>query len=205
MDAPRRVDHPVLTIAGALMAGGGGTRLGGVPKGLLRREGRTLAERTLEALRAVTSEQFVVANSRDYDTLGLPVHADLRPGCGPLGGLETALARARADHVLVVACDMPALEPGVLHLLAGADPSADVVLPVVGGRPEPLCARYSQPCLVAVCAALDAGERRMIAFHGAVRVLHLDEAILRTVDPLLSTFENANTPEDLARLGVTLP
>jgi molybdopterin-guanine dinucleotide biosynthesis protein A len=192
-------------IAGVLMAGGGATRLGGIAKGNLRKGGKRLAEHNLSALRAVSARQIVVSNGRDYDDLGLPVHRDLRPGQGPLAGLEAALAAAESDFVIVVACDMPSLSPAVLALLAGRDEKFDAVVPVVGGRPEPLCARYSRRSLSAVKRALDTGSRRMISFLDELEVDRLPEPLLRSVDPTLATFENANTPEDLARLGVELP
>src|SRR5581483_6661289 len=79
----------------------------------------------------------------------------------------------------------------------------------LAGQAEPMHAVYRrQPCLRAVEAALKRGERRMIAFHGDVRVRYVDEPELRRIDPELRAFFNVNTPADLEqarRLATTTP
>lgn len=52
--------------------------------------------------------------------LGLPVRVirrDLTPGCGPLGGIHTALKTSRADVVIFLSCDMPFVSEELLQQL----------------------------------------------------------------------------------------
>ncbi len=97
---------------------------------------------------------------------------DLRPGLGPLAGIETALALAAhrgMDAALVLAVDMPWVDGGVLSRLAEAwraGGGARAAVPRVGpGTPEePLCAVYPVSALAAAAAALDEGRRTAAAF-----------------------------------------
>ncbi len=197
---------------GAVLAGGAATRLGGLPKGLLRIGGERIVDRSLRLLAELCSETILVANDpAPYEGVQAPIVGD-RPErrrasgpLGPLAGLEAALGATRAEFVLVVACDMPAVRPELLRLLRDAPAEADVVVPVVAERHEPLCARYARICAPAISRALD--EQRLFAtsFYGEVRVLPIGEAELRVVDPDLVSFENANTPEQARALGLEIP
>src|SRR4051812_16008563 len=95
--------------------------MGGACKPLLRVGGVTLLERQLAALRPLVDEVIVLANDdAAFARYGLRVVPDLRPGHGPLAGLEAALVAPPADHVLLVAGDMPSLVPRALALLLDA-------------------------------------------------------------------------------------
>ena len=72
---------------------------------------------------------------------------DRVPACGPLGGLDAALAAARDDALFCVACDMPfvtARAPAPTCLALAAD--ADVVVPRTERGYHPLCAVYTRAC-----------------------------------------------------------
>jgi molybdopterin-guanine dinucleotide biosynthesis protein A len=198
-----------MTVAAAIIAGGPARRLGGAVKAALVVGGRSIAERQLEALRAVFDRVVVVANDPGpWSALGVEVVPDRRPGDGPLGGLQAALAATGGhDAVVCVAGDMPFLTPEVLRLLRDHAPDADAVAARVGGRAEPLLARYARRCLPVVEAQLAAGERAVHALlEQRLAVAWLEEAALRAVDPELRALTNVNTPEDLARLqGPTAP
>jgi molybdopterin-guanine dinucleotide biosynthesis protein A len=66
-------------------------------------------------------------------------------GAGPVAGLARGLAAARGDVVAVLAADLPfvgaALIDGLFRSLAGDD-AVDVVVPLVDGREQLLCAGY---------------------------------------------------------------
>ena len=189
---------------GVILAGGGATRYGGLPKGLERVGGERIIDRAATALRGATDELLLIANA-DGAAAWLPgvrVAADVRPGEGALGGLHAALTHARGDIVLV-AWDMPFVSAALLMALRarGAQEAADAVLPESDGSRrgvEPLCAWYSSRCLSAVAAALDAGDRRVIAFHDAVRTVRFEiDEVRRFGDPA-RLFANVNTPAELA-------
>lgn len=179
--------------AAAIVAGGLATRMGGVAKGLIEIDGETILDRELRVLRALFDEVFLVANDpAPYARFGLPCVGDRVRGAGPLAGLDAALDFARAPRVFLVACDMPLLDARAVRLVLDADADADVAVPVVGGRPEPLHARYAKSCAPAVRRALDSGRFKMASFFADVRVVEIAEARLRAIDPALSFLRNLN-------------
>jgi molybdopterin-guanine dinucleotide biosynthesis protein A len=196
-------EYPDVTLA--IIAGGQGRRLSGVPKGLLEVAGRTVLERLL-ALAPGFGDVLLVANApAPYARFGLRTVADAVPGKGAPGGVHAALGAARTPWVVAVACDMPFVSPEALRVLLGAREGAvEAVCFEVAGRLEPLLAAYRTALAPAWGEALgeDPSLRQLLA---RFRSRLLPEAALRAVDPALRSLVNVNTPEDLARHGVTLP
>ena len=185
--------------AAAVLCGGRALRMGGANKSLIELRGRAILDALLATLRPLFSEILLVANDAEpYRRFGLPVVGDIHQGCGPLGGLHAALRTARASRLFLCACDMPALASEAVGLVALAA-EADVVVPVIGGRPEPLHARYAKRCLPAIERALAERRFKMASFYADVAVIEIPEVELRRIDPDLSFLGNVNTPEDLAR------
>lgn len=183
---------------GVILAGGGATRFGGLPKGLERVGGRRIIDRVADALRAATDDLLLIANDpRAGDWLpGVRVAGDLRPGEGSLGGLHAALAHA-GGAVLVVAWDMPFVSGALLRRLRALGESGfDAAVPESDSRRgvEPMCAWYAPPSLAAIERALDRGDRRVVSFFDDIRVARLPaEEVARFGDPA-RLFLNVNTP-----------
>ncbi|MBI2894346.1 MAG: molybdenum cofactor guanylyltransferase [Deltaproteobacteria bacterium] len=192
-----------LDVTGVILAGGRATRMGGFPKGLMRRDGRTLAERARDLLGAVTANVLLVANEeRSYAGLGIPMIRDRIADLGPIGGLEAALTHVSTPWTIVVGCDMPLLSVAVLTLVRDRDERFDAVVPRIGEHLEPLCARYSRSILPVVRECIARGELGMSRLLTHLTVDELDEATLREVDPALEAIANVNTPEDADRMRV---
>jgi len=182
-------------ISAAVLAGGESRRLG-FPKALLRLgSGRTLLEDTVGKLRRLSDDVVVVANEPSFDVAGARRVGDLVPGAASLGGIYTAIARARHERVIVVGCDMPFLSASLLAYLASLSSGIDVVAPRIDGYPEPLHAVYGRGCLPAIEPRLKAGQLKIIGFYADARVRYVDEPELRRLDPELRSFRNVNTPE----------
>ncbi len=185
---------------GVIVLAGGKSERMGRDKALLTRGGVTLLEHTLQTVSEISREIIVVADRADRYPLatGRGV-ADRFPGAGPLGGVITGLELLGEGAHLAVACDMPSLQLPVLrYLLSLTDDATDCVVPLVGGRLEPLCAVYRSSALTPLRDCFEEGER---ALHRALRRLRLrsvDEAALRALDPGLRCFRNLNTPEEAA-------
>jgi molybdenum cofactor guanylyltransferase len=191
MSAPMRC-------AAAILAGGHGTRMGGRRKAFLSIEGRRIIDRQLDILVPLFTEIWISANDPEaFDELGFPIVTDPIPDVGPLGGLLGVLEAVTAPRVFVIAGDMPFIVSDAVRLVAFHPDEAPIVVPVVGGRPEPLFARYARVCIPAIRRSLAVGQRRTTGFHSElpVRVVHEEE--LRAVDPSLSSLANVNRPEDL--------
>ncbi len=199
---------PVSSCTGVILAGGAATRYGGQPKGLERVGGMRIIDRVAEALRPVTDDLLLIANAPGAATWlpGVRTHGDIRTGEGALGGLHAALSHAGND-ILLVAWDMPFVPRGLLAALRArgdaaplANRTADVVIPESDGSRRgvgPLCAWYSHTCIGPVTNALDAGDRRVIAFHDVVRVVRLPVSEVSAFGDPAVMFSNVNAPGDL--------
>jgi molybdopterin-guanine dinucleotide biosynthesis protein A len=192
-------------VRGAVLAGGAASRYGGAPKGLVTVGGRRILDRVVEVVRAVTgSSPLLVANAADAGTwrADLQTVADVRPGCGSLGGIYTAVM-AGPGPVLCVAWDMPLVPEALLRALVEGFTAGgyDAFLPESSGRRglEPLCAVYGPACGPAIARRLDRGELKAISFHADVRIGILSLAEVRQFGDPAALFFNVNTPDDLAR------
>jgi molybdopterin-guanine dinucleotide biosynthesis protein A len=197
------VTVPYPDVTGVLVAGGRATRLGRLPKGLLAADGEALAARSLRLFRELFGAALVVANDpAPYAALGAPVLPDAIPGKGPPGGVHAALAAAGTRWIFAAACDMPFLSAEAVALLASRREGAVAVVPRWAGRLEPLHALWSRACLPVFEHALRAGNPSLRELARLAGALEVEEAAWRLVDPAGRAFENANTPEDVARLGL---
>jgi molybdenum cofactor guanylyltransferase len=191
----------------AILAGGRARRFGGRLKALVEVDGEPVIVRQLRAVGELASEVLVVAeNPAAFGAYPVRVIADRYPGAGPLAGLDAALAAAAAPRVLALACDMPDVSPRVLSHLLERAASADLVVPVVDGSIQPLCAVYGEAMAPVVAALLAQGRLRAVELPDAaeaagLRVLRVGRAELAPLDPDLRTFANLNSPGDHARRG----
>lgn len=179
-----------------LILAGGDSRRMGRSKATLPVRGRTLVEFVADRLAAEFAELVVSANDPALVPPALAQRArivrDLHPAKGPLAGIEAGLMAAGHGIVLAVACDMPNVTPALARRLVRSCEDRDAAVPVVGGRPEPVCAAYATSAGHAVRAALDSGRRR------AGEVLdRLDVAWVVDVNP--DEVQSLNTPEEYRR------
>jgi molybdopterin-guanine dinucleotide biosynthesis protein A len=208
---------------GFVLAGGRSTRMG-QDKALISLAGRSLLDLALDKLRALPlagAPRIVAARS------DLSAHAavigDLHPGCGPLSGIEAALAASGQPLNVVLPVDIPLLPPLFLlwMLERAAITGALVTVPRFNGRPQPLCAVYHRDLLGHITASLRAGDHKVMpavtaAAHAQSPAHNIDifdvELVASTHAqmtafsplPLYRWFHNCNTPEDMAGIGNAL-
>jgi molybdopterin-guanine dinucleotide biosynthesis protein A len=191
-----------MTLDAAILAGGRARRMGGVQKALIPVEGRPIVVRQIAALAPLVREiLLVVAEPAPFaEVRGARVAIDRERDRGPLGGLATALHASTAEALLVVGCDLPFLDGGLLAMVRDFEPEAQAVVPRIGGRAQPLHARYARSILSSVEKRLAEGRPRLLELLDDLEVAWLDEDRLRALDPTLRGLINVNTPEDLAGL-----
>jgi len=192
-----------VTLRGAVLAGGAARRYGGRPKGLVELGGRRILDRVVDAVRGVTgAPPLLVANAPDGPGWRPDLHTvpDVRPGCGSLGGIYTAVASGTGP-VLCIAWDMPFVTAGLLRALVDGSAGYDAFLPESDGkrRVEPLCAVYGPACAPAIERRLVRGDLKAIGFHPEVKVGTLPLERVREFGEPDVLFFNVNTPEDLER------
>jgi molybdopterin-guanine dinucleotide biosynthesis protein A len=194
---------PIPGVSAVVLAGGASTRFG--RDKLAERpspNGPSLLERSVGSVREVAAD-VVVALAPD-DERALPDGArrarDAARYDGPLAGLAAGLAVAREPLVVVVAGDMPTLQPTVLAALvrALAAGSADAAALRHRGRAQPLpIAVRDGAALPVVDQLLAEGERRLGAVLERLTVRLLDEAEWRPLDPTAATLRDVDVPDDL--------
>ena len=189
-------DEP-LTVT--ILAGGYGSRMGGVDKAALDLNGKPLLEHVLDAVAPLAAEILVVAN--DDRLAGDPrftVLRDPEPHAGVLPALLAALDAATSPLLLLLACDMPFVNRNVVGFLLDLAATHDAVMPYVQSFPQAMHAVYRvAPCRVAVRNVLENGGRRMISFLDDVNTVRVPEEEIRRIDPEIRSFFNVNTPYDL--------
>ena len=154
-----------------------------------------VADEVLVSIASGATERYSVAVGQK-----VTIVEDEKPGMGPLEGLRLAFQRAKGEYVLVAPCDTPFVNAEVLSLLARRAIGRGAAVPVVRGYLEPLLAAYRRS------DASMAFEKELVVGRGKMgnAVAHLDvnqvpENDILPIDPLLRSFWNINSSEDLAR------
>jgi molybdopterin-guanine dinucleotide biosynthesis protein A len=185
---------------GAIIAGGRATRFGGIAKGLERVGGVRMIDRAADTLRESCDELLLVANDDAAPTWisGIRIVKDIRPDCGALGGIHSALVNS-PEAVMVLAWDTPFV-PGALMSALRDEGNRDGIDAVVAASNskwgfEPLCAWYSRSCLARIEHSLNTGDRRTGQWLPTVNASRLD--VSPWGDPS-EIFFNVNSSEDLA-------
>ncbi|MGB9699860.1 MAG: molybdenum cofactor guanylyltransferase [Thermodesulfobacteriota bacterium] len=188
-----------MKMTGIILAGGKNLRMG-ENKAFLEINGQRIIDRTRRLFQELFAEVILVTNSPfDYLDLRLRMVVDLIPGKGALGGIFTGLFYASFSHAFVAACDMPFLNKEMISYLISLASKYDIVIPKTEDGFQPLHAIYSQKCLPHMENLLRQGNLKIIDFFHLVRTREVLTSELATFDPLLKSFFNVNTPEDLAR------
>lgn len=186
-------------ITGLVLAGGRGTRMGGVDKGLQHFHGQPLARHALERLRPQVDGLMLSANRHlaDYATFGVPVWPDADAEfSGPLAGMLAGLTHCTTPYLATVPCDAPLFPRDLVERLARVD--ADIV---VAAAPDDAGVVRRQPvfCLLradlqgSLAQFIASGSRKVgqwMAQHHCVQVAF--------AEPL--AFANANTLAELAKI-----
>ena len=181
----------------AILAGGQARRMGGQPKALLPIGGSRIIDHQLMAVREIADHVAIVANDHAlYESLGVPIWPDIRPGCGPLGGILTALVHATTPITLVLAGDMPFITVRFLQYLADSGRDVDVAIPRTTEGYQPLCAAYNQRCIEVIQKHLDTRTNKVTDFLPAVTVRELGPTDTASFDPAGTLFFNVNSPND---------
>jgi len=183
-----------------VLAGGQGSRMGGIDKGLQPFRGRPMVAHVVERFAPQVDELLVNANRNlaEYARFGHRVIPDEIAGfAGPLAGFERGLAHARGDLMVTAPCDSPFLPADlVARLRASLDADrAQLAVAKTGDQAHPvfsLMRRDVQPSLVEF---LGSGQRKIDRWYAELRVVEV------AFDDEAEAFLNINTREELANLG----
>ena len=156
-------------ITGLILAGGRGSRMGGVDKGLQIHRGRPLAAHALERLRPQVCRLMLNANRNleTYRAMGVPVWPDEVPDYpGPLAGMLAGLAHCESALMATVPCDTPNFPLDLVARLANGLERAEADIAVAYTRagedlfPQPVFCLMKTSLEDALAAFIAAGERK---------------------------------------------
>jgi molybdopterin-guanine dinucleotide biosynthesis protein A len=187
------------TVSGIVLAGGQGSRMGGVDKGLQAFRGKPMVAHVIERLSPQVDELLVNANRNpgEYARFGHRVIADEIPGfAGPLAGFERGLAHAAGALVVTVPCDSPFLPVDLVARLRRHLESADAQLAVArtGDQSHPVFCLMRREVLPSLQQFLGSGQRKIDRWYEALRVAEVG------FDDEADAFLNINTLAELGNL-----
>ncbi|HSM98257.1 MAG TPA: molybdenum cofactor guanylyltransferase [Gallionella sp.] len=186
----------------AIILAGGDSRRMGSDKANLLFGGQTLLQRVSATMQEIFPH-VIISVRRPRPEIGLPQVCDERagagaaPGDGPLAGLVAGLGRVTTPWAFAVACDMPFVEPAVVELLGKFRPACQAVVPVVQGYPQPLAAFYASSCLAEMRASLLSQDKSLRGMLQKLDACYVDQAGMLEADPLLRSFFDLDTPQDV--------
>lgn len=178
-----------------LLAGGRASRLGGLDKAWLQRDGEAQVVRLARVYALQVAQVWVSANRNHarYAAHGLPAVADAEPDLGPLGGLAALAGACTTPWLFTVPVDAVNLDPRLLPALIAAQ-SGQGAYAIDDDGVQPLFALWPvAPLREALAEALPRRALAVRALQAALRMAALRLDGLR--------FGNLNTPDDLAAGG----
>jgi molybdopterin-guanine dinucleotide biosynthesis protein A len=185
---------------GIILAGGQSSRMG-KEKGLIHWKGKTLIEHAIAILSPLCENIIISTNYDHFNSFGYPVVGDLFPGCGPMGGIFSALTKSETLNNLVIPSDTPFVNPDIYRHLISHAGTFDVIVPVDHDSfYQPLCAVYSRSVLPAMEAQIN---ERILGFTPLLNKVKIKAVHLYTALGFYhsNTFYNINSPADLEAIS----
>ena len=199
-------------ITGIVLAGGRGSRMGGIDKGLQLYKGIALAKHAIQQLQPQVGVMLINANRNleEYGAWGKQFAAnvivdDLADFAGPLAGFLVGLESCKTSYLMTVPCDTPRFPADLVSRLGDALIQKNAEIAMVSSPDEEGVLRH-QPvfCLIkrelveSLKAFTDAGGRKIGAWAAQHKLVRVDFNETHD-DP--KAFFNANTLEDLQQLS----
>ncbi len=194
---------PTPDITGLILAGGRGSRMGGVDKGLQNHHGIPMALHALLRLQSQVGPVIVNANRNlaAYESFGMPVWPDpMGDFPGPLAGWLAGLEHCETPYMVTVPCDTPNFPADLVSRLAAAlvEHNADIAMAATmeDGRVQvqPVFCLLKSSLLESLVRYLNEGQRKIDKWarqHACTEVVFDDT----------QAFFNANTADDLRLLS----
>jgi molybdopterin-guanine dinucleotide biosynthesis protein A len=183
-------------ITGLILAGGRGTRMGTVDKGLQTFRNAPMALHVMMRLQPQVGTIMINANQNldAYERFGIPVWPDEMTGfAGPLAGLQTGLIHCETDYLVTSPCDSPFLPTDLVARLSTAleENDADLAVAVTGEgetrQPHPVFCLVKASLLPHLTLYLQAGERKFDKWYSSLNTTEVhfaDDDAFRNINTL---------------------
>ncbi len=162
--------------ATAVILAGGGSRRMGRDKTMLTIRGKPMIKHVYDKISPLFEQVLISSNNANlHDFLGATVVPDEVPGRGPLMGIVSTLKISTNDVNLILACDIPEIDTGLIKTMIRQVEDYDAVVPRVGpDLYEPLFAVYRKGALPAMEEFLRSGRNKIVDSLSDCRVKYLD-------------------------------
>ena len=196
-------------ITAVILAGGRGSRMGGVDKGLQNFNGVPLALHTLMRLGPQVGDVIINANRNlaAYESFGVPVWPDITSMgdyAGPLAGFMTGLERCETPYLLTIPCDTPLFPHDLVTRMADAFEANDADFAVASApeedgqiKAQPVFCLMGTHMLESLMAFTHSGGRKIDAWTAQHKVVHVP---FNLPNDDAYAFVNANTLAELHKL-----
>ena len=188
-----------------IVAGGRSTRFGDRDKAVADLAGVPMIRRVADRLARVCEHLVVNCRADQRDAIGdalvgtaVPTAfaVDTEPDRGPVAGIRTGLRAVDTEYAVVVACDMPFVDPDFVRYLFERAAGHDAAVARPDEWYEPMQAVYRATAMADACeVALDAAEEREPRILTPIETLDCvvvgnDEVAAHATS---DTFDNLNT------------
>lgn len=188
-----------MEIIGVILAGGKSSRMG-KDKSLLEIDGELLIKQTVAIFRQFFGKLIIVSNAESKFGLDDIVEiSDIHTDLGPMGGIHTALTHTDGEKIFISACDTPQLSAELMALIIREAGDYEAVVPMIGGRPEPLFGIYKKSILPIVEEQIALGNVKINNLLKRLNVRYILEDEIKAVCNIDEVFFNMNTPEDFEK------
>ena len=186
-------------ITALILAGGRGSRMGSVDKGLQLFAGKPMVAHVLERIAPQADEIIINANRsiNEYAAFGHRVIADAIDGfAGPLAGLHAGMTHARTPLIVTAPCDSPFLPMDLVTRLYSAleKEHADLAVAKTFDQVHPVFCLVKRSMEPHLRAFLETGQRKIDKWYATLNVVEVQ------FDDQEAAFANINTEDELRAL-----
>jgi molybdopterin-guanine dinucleotide biosynthesis protein A len=183
----RKARRPATLI---VLAGGSSRRMKRI-KAVLPTPDKPLIQHVLNQVEGLFAEVLIsVSRGQKYDFLPYLTVEDESEGLGPIAGILSGLRAATHDTCIVIACDIPDIDPAFLANLLEEARGYEIVVPLSGEmKYEPLLAVYKKSVIPKIKSLISAGDFSILSLFPLCRT-----RFMRVEDA--SWIRNLNTPKD---------
>ena len=172
----------------------------GEDKSLMKLNGKTLVEYSIEVLKTLCSQVIVSSNQLAYDFTGCQVWPDEGNKQAPIVGIYSCLKRSITDYNIILSCDMPLIRSELINFLLKCSGDHDIIVPVhENGMIEPLCGIYKKSAFIQLERSIMEGNLSLKeCIH---RYRHRLVNIVELSSDSCNQFKNINTPADFKEIS----
>jgi len=157
------MQNKIPDITAVILAGGRGTRLEGLDKGLVKLKNKPLVQHLIERIQPQVAQIMISANRniKNYEKFGLPVFKDNSSDfAGPLAGILKALQESHTEWILSVPADSPFIPANLVSRLNENIKDNKIVIPDDGKYLHPTFALIHKSLASSLEDFLQQGERK---------------------------------------------